>query len=116
MAHLEQAKEAALEAADSHSGPTLARCVEGFRQALRALGPSASGGRRAAWPSGRRKWQAFTALDGALREVAGAQLSAASEASARKLSWRDWEGFRSVLDFVASRRSPLQRLSSRAWQ
>jgi ATP-dependent helicase/nuclease subunit B len=104
-----------LEAADSHSGPTLARCVEGFRQALRALGlPERIWRQEGGLALRAEEWQAFTALDGALREVAGAQLSAASEASARKLSWRDWEGFRSVLDFVASRRSyPLQRLSSR---
>jgi len=103
---LEQAITDARAAAKAAGGTGLARCAEGFREALHALGLPASIWRRQGDDRLRaEEWQAWTALEGLLREVASAEVGPPGSARGEAGSGPDWDEFVSVLDFTAGRRS-----------
>jgi ATP-dependent helicase/nuclease subunit B len=115
---LSQAVAAAHEVALASSGTGLAKCAIGFREALHQLGLPARIWSMAG-DTGLRveEWQAWTAFERLLSEVASADLGPPGSADAASSSNSgsgsgpdsgpapDWDEFLSALDFAAGQRS-----------
>lgn len=113
---LEQAVLCARNTAAASGGAGLARCAAGLREALHLLGlPASIWGRPGDEGLRVEEWQAWTALEGLLGEVANADVGAhgSAQGASGAGSDPDWDEFVSVLDFAAGRRSfPLARPAS----